>query len=103
MGRSTKPVVGVGPRRCLEANPTRKSIRLNGRFINISELARQGPFDHGFLSVILSGKRYPTIPYAERIAECLGMGLEELLIAIRERRAEMDEDYERKIDVARGA
>lgn len=61
-----------GPTQCLEETPSSKTIRLGGRFINMTRLSEYG-FDHGYLSYILSGQRTPSIPYATRVAKCLGI------------------------------
>lgn len=62
----------AGPTKCLDDNPSSKSIRLGGRFINLMRLAERG-LDHGYLSRILSGERVPSVPYAMKLATELGI------------------------------
>lgn len=81
-----------GPTACLDEKPTSKSIRLGGRFINLSRLAEFG-FDHSYLSRILAGDRNPSMDYARRVAKCLGILTDDkepdttqLFILIKQRR-----------------
>lgn len=62
----------AGPTKCLDDNPSSKSIRLGGRFINLMRLAEHG-FDHGYLSRILSEDRVPSVAYAMKLATALGI------------------------------
>lgn len=62
----------LAPTRCLEENPSAKSIYLGGRPINLTRLAEYG-MDHGYLSYILSGERTPSVAYGKKIAKCLGI------------------------------
>lgn len=93
----------LAPTRCLDENPTSKSIRLGGRFINLTRLSEYG-MDHGYLSYIFSGDRVPSIPYGRKIAKLLGIlteegepNLEGLLTLIRERRLGMDKDHQQRL------
>lgn len=84
-----------GPQDCLEENPTAQSVKLGDCYINIRRLADRG-FEHGYLSRILSGERTPSLDYARRIANELGMTLESLLWHIDQRRAEVTTRPKRK-------
>jgi transcriptional regulator with XRE-family HTH domain len=86
-----------GPISCLEHKPTHKTIRLGGRYISLTLIEREMGLDHGYVSYIFSGKRIPSIPYAEKLADALGMTLDDLLWAIRQRRKELDEKYQRQL------
>lgn len=93
----------LAPTRCLDENPTSKSIRLGGRFINLMRLSEYG-MDHGYLSYILSGDRVPSVSYGRKIAKCLGIFTEEgvpdlegLLTLIRERRATLDKAHQQRL------
>jgi transcriptional regulator with XRE-family HTH domain len=92
------------PTQCLEDAPTSQSVKFAGRFINLAKLHRQVGIDRGYVSYILSGKRSPTVEYAKRIAQGLGMVDEHgepdvtaLLTAIRERREELDLAFQRRL------
>ena len=74
-----------GPTDCLETSPTRQSIRLAGRFISLTKLESRGGFDTGYTSRIFNGTRAPSLAYATRLANALGMTRDDLLAAIEER------------------
>lgn len=74
----------VGPRACIEENPTHQTIRFGGRSISLIELAKQGGLNHSYLSRIFAGKRRAGVDYLERVAEVLGMGLEEFRACLKE-------------------
>ena len=68
------------------------------------EIERVGGLDHGYVSYILQGKRNPSIPYAKKLAETLGMftkdgkpDLTALFEAIEERKAELEDAFHRKL------
>ena len=76
------------PRRYREDHPKRGvSVTLGGHTLNLTELARGLKADHGYLSKVLSGRRTPSLPFAEKLAEALGWDLTSLMQAIRERHA----------------
>lgn len=75
---------------CIEKNPNAQSVRFNGNFINLSELHRLTGVDLGYLSKIMSGKRQPSLKVSRLIALELGIGLEEFLKAIDNRKADFD-------------
>lgn len=76
------------PTGCIEEKPTRQSICLGGRWINLSALARSQGMDKSYLSRIFSGDRpSPTLDYLKKMAAGLGMGIEELANALEERYA----------------
>lgn len=92
----------LAPTLCLEDAPTRKSIRLGGRFISITRLCEYG-MDHGYLSYILSGERTPSVAYGKKVAKCLGLYNDEgepdfagLLVLIGERRRELMAENQRR-------
>lgn len=62
----------LAPTRCLESNPSAKSIYLGGQPINLMRLAEYG-MDHGYLSYIISGERTPSVAYGKKVAKCLGI------------------------------
>lgn len=74
-----------GPTRCLEDKPTCQSIHLGGRYISLSRLAEEGDFNHSYLSYIFSGQRTPSAKYFKRIADLLGMNMNDLMEAIEDR------------------
>lgn len=93
----------LAPTRCLDDEPTSKTIRLGGRFVNITRLSEYG-MDHGYLSYILSGERTPSVAYGKKIARCLGIlrddgepDLEGLLSLIADRRLQLDMEHRRKL------
>lgn len=49
------------------------TVRFAGRFINISHLSTELGMDNGYVNRVLSGKRIPSVAYATRIAEALGL------------------------------
>lgn len=79
----------LGPRAYLESRPSSQSIRLGGRYINLSRMAEDEGFDHSYLSRIMCGERTPSVPYLTRIAECLSMTRDDLLTAIDIRKEEL--------------
>lgn len=76
---------GRKPSGCIETKPTRQSIFIGGRYINLNAIARAQGIDHSFLSRIFRGERNCSIEYAYKIASSIGMGLEEFLEARQER------------------
>lgn len=82
----------VGPRACLEDNPTSQSVRLCGRWVNLSELARNEGLDHGYLSKIFAGERVASTTYNRRIARGLHMTMDDLLEALDDRKADLLEE-----------
>lgn len=92
------------PTRCLESNPTSKSVRLAGRYISLAELERQSGLDHGYVSYILQGKRMPSLKYAAVIAVQLGLydaegqpDINGLMAAIKDRKEELELAYRKKL------
>lgn len=82
----------VGPKLCLEDEPDSRSIKLAGRYINVSLLASVMDANHGYLCRILAGKRTPSVEFLQRMASGLGMGVEELLSSIKERKERLKTD-----------
>ena len=66
-------------------HPSRQSIQIGGKYVNLSAISRQQNIDHSYLSRIFSGERIPRITHARKIALAIGMGLEEFLDALESR------------------
>jgi transcriptional regulator with XRE-family HTH domain len=49
-------------------------------------MARSLKMDHSYLSRIMAGNRQPTIRHARKIADALGMGLEDFLALVEARK-----------------
>jgi DNA-binding phage protein len=71
-----------GPNECIEANPSSQTVKLGGKFINLSAISRTQGIDQSYLSRIFARKRDPSLKCARKIAACLGMGLEAFLEAL---------------------
>lgn len=82
----------LGPKLCLEDDPDSRSVKLGGRYINVTLLANVMDSNHGYLCRILAGKRVPSVPFLEKMAAGLGMGIEELRITIAERAERIRKD-----------
>ena|SRR3990167_1681109 len=83
MADSQTPPVG-----CIRQRVDLRTVYLRGRPINVKEIARVTGVDQGYLSKILNGRRsiqVISVDCAMRIAAALGMGLEDLIDAVRER------------------
>lgn len=89
----------VGPRAHLEGRVTSQSIRLGGRYINARALAEANDLCHSFVTRVLNGERPASVEYYQKIADALGMGLEELLEAIATRRTERTALLRRRLGV----
>lgn len=92
------------PTKCLEADPTSRTVRLAGRYISLAEVERIVGLDHGYVSYILQGKRVPTLKYLTKIADALGMytvdgdeDINSLMKAIQERKDDLDASFKKRI------
>jgi transcriptional regulator with XRE-family HTH domain len=92
------------PTRCIELNPTSKSVRLAGRYISLAKLEEQSGLDHGYVSYIFQGKRVPSLTYARTIAKGLGMldekgepDINGLMAAIEDRKEELEKAYRKSL------
>lgn len=74
------------PTGCIQDKPTTTTVELAGKPINILAISRQTHIDQSYLCRILRGKKAPTLETALKIAGALGMPVEELYIAIRDRK-----------------
>lgn len=72
-----------------EDRPSPQSVKLGKRYVNISALSRGLNRDHGYLSRILSGHRTPSVPFLLEIANALDLTMDELLLLISERAAQL--------------
>lgn len=82
------------PTACLELRPTSQSIKLAGVYISLVAVCDKGGFDHGYLSHIVAGKRWDCrLSYFMRIANCLGMSVDGLIVAIKERELALESEY----------
>ena len=71
-----------------EDQPTKSTISLGGRWLNLSAMARMQHMDRSYLSRILNGRRDPgqmSLKQAMKLAACLGWSVEDLIDAIYER------------------
>lgn len=59
--------------------PNPQTFRFAGRFINLSEMARQNGMDPSHLSRIFRGERTPTVAYCRKISVALGITVDEFL------------------------
>lgn len=59
--------------------PNPQTFRFAGRFINLSEIARQNGMDPSHLSRIFRGERQPTITYCRKISLALGLTVDQFL------------------------
>lgn len=64
---------------CIQTHPTAQTLRLGETPINLSAISRAKKIDQGYLSRILSKQSKPSIEVATKIADAVGMGLEEFL------------------------
>lgn len=67
--------LGKVPVKCLDRHDpnTKQAVKFAGRVINLSLVAKETGFHVSYISRIFSGKRYPSLRNAERLAEALGM------------------------------
>jgi transcriptional regulator with XRE-family HTH domain len=77
--------IPVGPV-IIEGKPDNHYTGFMGRNINVSAIARSQGINQPYLSLIFQGKREPSITHARKICAALGMGLEEFLEGLDERR-----------------
>lgn len=75
------------PKKYRELKPTKQSVILDGHAVNLVALADGEALDHGYLSRVCRGNRTPSIPYAETLATALGWTIQQLLDAIKKRKA----------------
>lgn len=71
------------PKRCLNPNPSTKSVLFCGEFIHLPSLHLTSGLSVSYLSLIFSRRREPTLFASEKIAKALKMGLEEFLMGLR--------------------
>lgn len=74
-------MASIIPTRCIERRPTPQTVWFAGTPINLVRLANSyvPPLDPSYLSRIFSGDRAPSIAYARRLADGLGMQLQAFL------------------------
>lgn len=74
-------------------HPAKNSVKLGDRYINISAIARQQGITYAFLSKFLAGKKTASIAYTRKVANAIGMTIDELLDCIDIRKKELaDQD-----------
>lgn len=71
-----------GPRAFLQDNPTKMSVSLGGKFVNLTLLADYLHIDHGYLCRVIAGGRNPSADYIRKVATALHMSTDDLLQAI---------------------
>lgn len=67
---------------CVLSEPTRQSVQLGDKHLNLSAIHRATGIDLSYLSHIFAGRKECTVSTYKKIASVVGMGLEELLEAI---------------------
>lgn len=72
----------AGPRAFIQDNPTRMSVRLGGKYVNLTLLAEYLHIDHGYLCRVIAGGRNPSAEYIRKVAAALRMSVDDLLQAI---------------------
>lgn len=88
----------IGPRAYLEDSPSHQSVRLGGRYINLKRLAEEQDLDPSYVTRIISGERpNPSLSYLQKIADALGMTIDNLLTAIRERQEQRATERARRL------
>lgn len=88
---ATKIVRRHVPRRCLQHRPSSRSVKINGRFINLNALSQVLGFeDNSYLCRIFAGKRNPSVKRMQIIADALMMDVGELIRAIADRTQELE-------------
>lgn len=81
-------------RGCILSDPSNQAVKFGEKWINLSAISRSQGIDLSFLSKILSGKRQASVATLLKIAAAVGMGLEEVLSAIEERRrASLEQEH----------
>jgi plasmid maintenance system antidote protein VapI len=70
---------------CILEKPTRQSISLGGKYINMSAISRLQDIDLSYLSKIINGQKPMSLNAARKIGAAIGMTIEELIDAIEER------------------
>jgi len=78
--------------------PFRHSVWLRGVCINLSAIARAANMDMSYVCRIFMHGVPPRVPILRKIAAALGMGLEDLLDAIEERRGKLAELRKQALD-----
>lgn len=89
---------GVVPTLCLHMRPNVNAIKFGGKYINLTLLADAGDFTHSHLSHIFNGQKNPSVAYARRIAEHLGMSLDGFFAALDDRKAALDAELRRRLE-----
>lgn len=75
------------PVNCIEQNPTTHTVRLREVPIVLSTVAKLTGIHTSHISRVFMGKRRFSIEQAQDVADALGMGLEDLISALKERNA----------------
>lgn len=70
----------------LQAKPNAYSVKFGGAYLNLREIARRLECDHGHLSRVFNSRRGPSLQMAQRLAEALGMSVDDFLTALRARK-----------------
>lgn len=77
------------PTSCIQAHPNAQTIWLRGKPINVRAVARSQGLDHSYVCKMMRAERDPgdmSVKIMMGIAAAVGMGLEDLIAAIYERR-----------------
>ena len=64
---------------CVESQPCTYTLKFNGIPINLTELCKVTGVTYSYLSLILNGKRVPSIPIARKVSMGLGMEIGEFI------------------------
>lgn len=78
---------GYDPLSVWERTPTRQTVYVHGRALNLQGIARVTRTDHGYLSRIFRGKTRPSYATLQRIASALGWSTDHLVRGIADRTA----------------
>lgn len=57
----------------IEKNPTASTVMFGGNFISLTRISKRSGIDLGYVSMIFSGKRSPSLDMSHRIASAMGI------------------------------